>query len=130
MQKSFDDWNHLKKDIHNRENHRFFKQGEIWWINLGVNIGYEADGKGDCYERPVLILKKYNQFSFLAVPLTTANKENPYKLSIGKIEDKDSFINTSQLRYVDSKRLTNKVTTLDKDLFLVIKQKTSQINFG
>ena len=30
------------KDIDNI----FFREKEVWWIALGVNIGFEQDGKG------------------------------------------------------------------------------------
>jgi hypothetical protein len=61
----------------------YFREGEIWWVRLGKNIGYETDGKSREFTRPVVILKKYNQYSFLALPLTTAPKPNPYRLPIG-----------------------------------------------
>ena len=47
----------------------YFREGEIWWVRLGHNIGYEADGKSREFTRPVIILKKYNQYSFLELPL-------------------------------------------------------------
>ena len=41
----------------------YFCEGEIWWVRMGHNIGYEANGKGRP-TRPTIILKKYNQYSF------------------------------------------------------------------
>ena len=37
---------------------------------------------------PAIVLKKYNQYSFLALPLTTAQKPNPYRLPIGMVNGK------------------------------------------
>ena len=53
---------------------------------MGANIGWEQDGKGDFFARPVLILRKFvipnkknpaNPLAslFLAVPLTTKDKK-------------------------------------------------------
>ena len=52
------------------------------------NIGYEIDGKSREFTRPVIVLKKYNQYSFLAAPLTTTQKPNPYRLPIGMVDGK------------------------------------------
>jgi mRNA interferase MazF len=78
MEKDFDRWNKLKKAINaSEESERvYFHEGDIWWARLGVNVGYEIDGKDRDFSRPVIVLKKYNQYSFLALPLTTASKPN------------------------------------------------------
>jgi mRNA interferase MazF len=76
----------------------YFREGEIWWVRLGKNIGYETDGKSREFTRPVIILKKYNQYSFLALPLTTAPKPNSYRLPIGMVDGKQAFATLSQLR--------------------------------
>lgn len=128
--KDFDSWNKLKKEIHRIAKLRFFKHGEVWWVSLGLNIGHEADGKGLGYERPFIILKKYNNFSFLGIALTTTTKQNQYKFPIGIIEGKDCFVNLSQLRYLDARRLTAKITTLSDSMFKQVIQKTSQVNLG
>lgn len=49
MKKDFDKWNNRKKIIDQKEisNQMFFNEREIWWGSLGVNIGYEQDGKND-----------------------------------------------------------------------------------
>jgi hypothetical protein len=41
MQKDFDKWNIKKKQIDAKTARLYFRQGEIWWVNLGLNIGYE-----------------------------------------------------------------------------------------
>ena len=33
----------------------YFRDGEIWWARLGVNIGYEMDGKNSNFARPVTV---------------------------------------------------------------------------
>ena len=77
MEKDFDRWNHEKKRLNAADARLYFHDGEIWWAHLGINVGFEIDGKRSDFSRPVIILKKYNQFSFLALPLTTNAKASP-----------------------------------------------------
>ena len=132
MEKDFDTWNHKKKELDARilDSIPLFKEGEIWWTHLGVNVGFEMDGKGKESTRPVLIIKKYNKFSFLALPLSTSPKANKYRVSVGIIDGKDAAANVSQIKNIDSKRLAKKICTLERGLFENVKQKTSQINFS
>jgi mRNA interferase MazF len=130
MQKDFDNWNEKKKCIDNKDNTPFFKEGEVWWVYVGLNVGFEINGKGSEFTRPVLIIKKYNQFSFLALPLTTSSKISKYLISVGIIACKNAVANVSQLKNIDSKRLVRKVCSLEKGIFNEVKIKTSQINFG
>lgn len=67
MQKDFDNWNKEKKNINTRKELIFYRQREIWWCALGINIGFEQDGSDIEYRRPVLILTKtcFSGFSFL-----------------------------------------------------------------
>ena len=131
MFKDFDGWNEVKKRLDaKREEPLFFRQGEIWWVNLGLNIGFEMNGKGGEYMRPVVILKKYNQYSFLALPLSTSQKVNNYRIPIGVIDGKEAVANLSQLRNIDSRRLINKIGHIEETLFKEIKKKASHINFS
>ena len=56
MQKSFDRWNSIKKttDAAQEDARLFYREGEIWWVRLGKNVGYELDGKSREFTRPVL----------------------------------------------------------------------------
>jgi mRNA interferase MazF len=130
--KDFDKWNKVKKTTEsaNEESRLFFRDGDIWWVRLGMNIGYETDGKSLEFTRPVLVLKKYNQYSFLAVPLTTSLKPNPYRLPIGTVDGKAASASLSQLRNIDSKRLVKKIAHVDKNILDAIKKETSRVNFG
>lgn len=130
MQKDFDEWNNRKKHIHAQKECVFFRQGEIWWVHLGCNIGFEMDGKGKEFTRPVLILKKYNQYSFLGVPLSTSKKESVYRVPVGLIAEKEASANLSQLKNIDSKRLARKICTIEHNLYEEVKKKASRVNFG
>ncbi len=132
MEKDFDTWNQKKKELHGKpqDSILFFKEGEVWWVHLGVNVGFEMDGKGKESTRPVLVIKKYNKFSFLALPLSTSFKSNQYRIPVGMVDGKSAAANVSQIKNIDSKRLARKICTLERDLFENVKQKTSQVNFG
>jgi mRNA interferase MazF len=132
MEKDFDRWNKLKKAINGRdENERvYFHEGDIWWARLGVNVGFEIDGKHKQFARPVIVLKKYNQYSFLALPLSTATRTNRWRVAIGDVAGKEAVAVLSQLRNLDSLRLYQKIDHVDADLLMRIKKTASRMNFG
>ena len=117
MKKEFDKWNQEKKRIHNNEQGRFYHEREIWWCSLGVNVGFEQDGTNKDFQRPVLVLKGFSRHVCLVVPLTTSKKKNKYHSSVGVINSEESFIITSQLRLIDTRRFTDRLTVLDKEIF-------------
>jgi mRNA-degrading endonuclease toxin of MazEF toxin-antitoxin module len=80
--------------------------------------------------RPIVVLKKYNQYSFLALPLTTVPQPNPYRLAVGMVDGRPAFATLSQLRNIDSKRLVKKIARLDTNIFIAIKKEASRVNFG
>ena len=128
MPKDFDRWNIVKKSLSQEKEHLFFHEGDIWWVHLGTNIGYETDGKRNDFSRPVLILKKYNQFSFLSLPLSSVEKKNKYWIPIGVVDGRNAYGILSQIRNIDSKRLINKVGYISKDELSAIKKKASEVN--
>lgn len=130
MHKDFDAWNKLKKCLDAEAGRLFFKQGEIWWVYLGCNIGFELNGKAKDFMRPVIVLKKYNQYSFLALPLSTSKTVNQYRVPVGLVDGKDAVSILSQMRNIDSKRLINKVGYIEARMFSEIKKKASRVNLG
>lgn len=64
MQKDFDVWNNKKKELNNAVFNSYVHAREIWWCSIGINVGDEEDGKNSMFERPVLIIKKFNQQAF------------------------------------------------------------------
>lgn len=117
MEKNFDQWNTKKKAVNDSAGTALFHEREVWWCVLGTNVGFEQDGgKGD-FSRPVVILKKFNLDACLIVPLTARPKKGKYYLPIGRIEQRDAVAVLSQLRFIDRKRLTNKICTLDEDVY-------------
>ena len=122
MNKDFDKWNIEKKAIHARRDKLLYREREVRWCNLGVNVGFEHDGTGEKYARPVLILKGYSRDVCLVLPLTTSTKENPYHISVGLIADREASVIISQLRLVETRRLDQRIDVLDKATFERIRK--------
>lgn len=122
MQKNFDEWNVEKKKTHGRTDAPFCHKRELWWCALGINIGFEQDGSGEKYRRPVLVLKSMSRQTFLAIPLTTATTDHPLRPSVGLVESKEARALLSQMRVIDTKRLVRKIGYLDKEIFNRIRK--------
>jgi mRNA interferase MazF len=116
--KNFDRWNDKKKETDEKDLGRnlFIHEREVWWCSLGVNIGVEIDGKNNDFERPVLLVKKFNGLMFWGIPLTSKAKENPY---IVRVEHQRgvSYANISQLRLLSTKRALRKVGVISEESF-------------
>lgn len=111
--KKFLEWIKLKEKLHNKEHTPpLFKEGEIWWCYFGENIGTEMNGKGDAFTRPVVVLKKYDRYSFLAIPLTTQGKEGTWYLTFTHNNKKQIAV-LSQTRVVNYKRLKERFGKID-----------------
>jgi len=122
IQKDFDTWCKQKEKIQVFGKNKFYHPRDIWWCSLGVNIGFEQDGTGKENERPILIIKGFNKEICLAIPLTTSQKENKYYMRTGKIKNKEASVIISQIRLIDTKRLSNKIGILNKEKFEEIKK--------
>ena len=60
--KDFDSWNTEKKQLEEfGPDVLIFHEREIWWCSIGVNLGDEQDGKNELFERPVLVVRKFNR---------------------------------------------------------------------
>ncbi|MFY9990557.1 MAG: hypothetical protein WAL40_05890, partial [Rhodoplanes sp.] len=80
MEKDFDGWNKIKKEVNAYELRRdfFYHQREVWWCAIGVNVDVETDGKQVNFERPVLVLQKFNKEMFWGVPLTSRGRTGEF----------------------------------------------------
>jgi mRNA interferase MazF len=111
--KQFDTWNTSKKKLDRVRGDVFFGEREIWYCSIGVNIGVEQDGMRELSERPVIIYKKFNATSFLAIPLTRKEKIHKYHFQL-TLETGTSSAILSQIRLLDAKRLQRKVRTISE----------------
>ena len=117
--KNFDTWNELKKktDYSNKPDNFNYHLGDIWWCKLGLNIGFEQDGKDEDFQRPVLVIFGFSKNTCLVIPLTTSNQKHKYRIPIGLIDGKEAKAIISQIRVVDTKRFIEKIDVLNKEIF-------------
>ncbi len=123
MQKDFKAWHTKKSNIHNNTLRRvYFNEREIWWCSLGANVGYEQDGKGDDFMRPVILLKQFNKEVCWALPLTTQIKNGRHYFPIDLSDGRERRAILSQLRLVDAKRLKKKLAVLPEKRFQELRK--------
>ena len=121
MDKRYDEWNEIKKNIAKSKEKVFFKERDIFWISIGENIGFEQNGKGDVFSRPVLVVKKFSKSIFFGVPLSTQIKEGSFFFKF-ELNNKNSNALLVQGRLFDTKRLENKIGMINKDDFKNLKE--------
>jgi len=117
----FVNWTKLKVRIHLTDKNIYFHEREIWWASLGMNIGYEENGKHENFERPVLIIKTFNRHICWILPMSTKNKDNPYYFKINYHGSVYSVI-LSQIKLISSRRLLRKIRKISSEEFRQIKQ--------
>ncbi|PCI30066.1 hypothetical protein COB55_00725 [Candidatus Wolfebacteria bacterium] len=101
-------WTDVKSQIHADKERPYFHIREVWFCSLGTNIGFEQDGDGDTYLRPVVVVKKFNnQFQYSKSQSSTAI--------------------LSQIRLIDGKRFSYKSGMVSKKDFDGLKQKLMQL---
>ena len=106
----------------------FFNEREIWFCYLGENVGFEQDGRGAEFLRPVVVLKKFNHEVCWAVPLTRTKKRNKYYFSFSFQKEEDTSVAIlSQMRLVDAKRLKYKLGDMNRADFETLKSKIRQL---
>lgn len=121
--KDFDRWNESKKKIDRSNSRSFPKEGEVWIGNVGLNIGFEQNGSEDNFSRPMLIVKKFNNHMFWAVPLSTKQKDFDFYFNYTNPHNQKVSAILAQMKLVSVKRLKRDVYLLDPALFELIKQK-------
>ena len=127
--KGFDKWNEIKKALSKVSTIRGFKEREIFYAMIGQNVGFEQNGTGNKFIRPVVILKKLNRYSFYAVPLSSTQKRNRFYFAFTFKDDVESVAILSQVRFMDAKRLLNKIGMISKDDFEQLKEEIKKVMF-
>lgn len=118
MNKNFDGWNELKKKIHANDNGLpRCTERDVRWCRLGANLGFEIDGAGDGFARPVVVLKRFSRRLCLVIPLTTTLKPGRYHLPLGQIGGRPASAIISQLRVIDTRRLDRQIAVMEDELF-------------
>jgi len=127
MKKNYSDWHELKKGL-NEKSHpdRFFYEREIWYCSIGVNIRHEQDGKHSLFERPVIILKKFNEHTFWGIPLSKSKKRGKCFFSFTHYKTTSCAL-LSQLRLWDSNRLDRKIGILPERKFIILTKRIKSL---
>jgi mRNA-degrading endonuclease toxin of MazEF toxin-antitoxin module len=127
MEKDFDTWNTRKKKIeHDIDNAKVFHEREIWWCSIGLNIGDEQDGKNELFERPVLIVRKFNKGLAWVLPLTSTPKQGIHYHSL-LFDDRETSVILSQMRLVSSKRLLRYMRKISQGQTRKIRNKIARL---
>lgn len=126
----FDKWNEVKKET-NQENITFgFRDRDIFYIKMGKNIGFEQNGKGENFVRPIVVFKKFNKNMFFGIPLSTQLKDGRFYYNFqfqknDKISTNIALL--SQMKLYSTNRLLNKIGVMSKDDFERLKDKFKKL---
>ncbi len=130
-QELFSQWNQQKINTHFSQKIIGIKERDIVFVRMGQNIGYEQDGKGDEFLRPVVIFKKFNKNMFLGLSLTTKQKENKFHFEFSYTNKNGLKITNSaiisQLKIFDTKRAKYKAGMISKSDFQELYEKMMEV---
>ena len=124
--KDFIDWHSKKSKLDLIKQRPHFHEGEIWYVSLGLNVGYEQDGKGDNYLRPILIIRKFNNEICWIVPLTHTLKNTIHYAHI-KVLENESVAILSQLKLLDAKRFSHIICKISNEDFKLVTKKLKDL---
>lgn len=122
--KTFDEWNEQKKELaQNNEPNVFPKEGWVWICAIGFNIGFEQNGTGKIFERPVLVVKKFNNKMFWVAPLSTKQKQFDFYYNFIDPNNMKGSVILAQLRLVSVKRFIRDMYKMnDTDIANITEQ--------
>ena len=126
IKKDFDKWNIHKKLVDQSKNQKTFHEREIWFIKIGENIGFEQNGKGEDFLRPVIVYKKFSKNVFLGIPLTKTGKDSRFYYSFD-FKNKNSTAILSQVRLFDAKRLAYSIGRMSIGDYRGVKEKLTEL---
>ena len=129
MEKNFNEWNALKAKLDTKNLNINFKERDIWWCSIGLNIGHEENGKSQFFSRPVLVVRKFNKNLFFGIPLTTKIKENKFYYKIS-FKDGEQCAMLSQLKIFESKRMRSRMGDLSHKQFDGVRKKLAEMILG
>ncbi len=127
MNKDYSEWHAKKTEIeHGSDERLFFHEREVWWCSVGSNIGFEQDGKGVDFARPMLIFKKFNKQIAWGIPLSTKVKADEktakFYCPVDLRDGMDRVALLSQLKLIDGKRLISKMGVIDEANYAEIQK--------
>lgn len=119
--KRFSEWITLKEKIHTKERIPRIKEGEVWWLAIGENVGIEINGKSEYFSRPVLVFKKLSYFGFMGIPLSTQKHEGSWYVNF-RFQDKNICAALAQARTLSTARLYTRLGQIAEDDMEIIKK--------
>lgn len=122
----FETWNKQKQTINQRQQRKYFKERDVLFINMGQNIGFEQNGKGGRFLRPVLVYKKFSPQTFLGIPLTKTIKNTRFYAPFEFKKGMSSAI-LSQIRLFDARRISHFYGTVSFGNYKKIKEKLIEL---
>ena len=108
MEKDFEKWHSFETKIEHQHKSLLFREREVWWCSLGVNIGAEQDGKNDFLERPTLVIRKFNADLFWGIPMSSKQKVGMHYYNFF-FQGEPRVAILSQIRILSSKRLLRRI---------------------
>lgn len=126
MQKDFDKWNGNKKNLHYHAERKFFLTREIWWCELGVNVGREQDGGKKNFQRPIIVIRALSPDTLIGVPLSTKKRMERFQATV-TFGDLVNYALLDQVRVIDSKRLLRKIGMAQNAEFEAIRRKLASL---
>ena len=119
--KRFSEWITLKEKIHTKERIPRIKEGEVWWLAIGENVGIEINGKSEYFSRPVLVFKKLSYLGFMGIPLSTQKHEGSWYVNF-RFQDKNICAALAQARALSTARLYTRLGQIAEDDMEIIKK--------
>lgn len=119
----FDVWNEFKKKINKEDiKHKPYPhEGEVWMCSLGKNIGFEQNGGGNNFSRPILIVKKFTNQMFWGIPLSTKQKNLDFYYNFTDLNNQKVSAILAQLKLISVKRLKRNLYEISKEDLKEIK---------
>lgn len=100
--------------------------GAIYWAYVGANIGYEQDGKGEYFTRPVLVLNKYGEHQVLVVPVTSTLRKGGYDMRV-MVQGMPHTVILNQFRTVDRRRIGDFIDQIGKAELAKIRERVASL---
>jgi mRNA interferase MazF len=91
--------------------------------SLGKNVGFEQNGNGARFSRPLLVIKKINNHMFWCVPLSTKQKSFDFYYNFTDPNEQKVSAILAQLRLISIKRLKRKLYEIPSFSFMEIREK-------
>ena len=125
MKTEFDKWNMEKQKLDSEEysNENFPQKGEVWMCAIGKNIGFEQNGIGNNFSRPVAIITRFNNKMFWVVSLSTKQKKFDFYYNFTDPNNQKVSIIIAQMKLFSLKRLKRKMYNLSEVDFRNVLQK-------